>query len=315
MHLTHGQHTAAVLRHRPMTAPPEDSLDELAEAIARDYVAEWDADQRSATAQVGYLEEADEEQLSEYCTLIAGEINGDEAFAGQLAAAATRRILRRCQREVTGDLLTVDEVAARLGVSERHVRWLAKRVNRQRVRVAAEAGEVARTIRQAGGGGVWLFGPEDIAALEEHRRQKRVGRPPSKPRGEVMKAHWIQVRIDRGELVADTEDNTDLYLTEILEWYSPDGQAWERQPDCYAIYTGGTKDPIGQYGPTRTWTLKEVLAQHDEGRPGLDIDRYADLQVEVVKWSVDSAGIRREFAAGTEPDDDEYLEFAEQAEA
>ena len=217
----------------------------------------------------------------------------------------TRRQAERAIREVAQvafreganyallSLMTVANVAEQLGVSERRVRA-----------ILADQNKAGHAIGwQVPGTNAWLIRPEEI---EQLRPRPTAGRPPSKPRGEIMKNHWVQVRIDHGELVADAEENTDLYLTTIREWYSPDGQTWERQPDCYEVFTGGTTDPIGRYGPTRTWTLDEVLAQHNQARPGLDIDRYVEPTVELVKWSVDSAGIRREFAAETEPDDPEY---------
>ena len=200
------------------------------------------------------------------------------------------------------ETLTTAEAAKILGVTPRRVIALIRQHNRAATREAIAKGYVAKWVGRKPGRD-WLLTRAEVELI---RPRESAGRPPLRLRGEVMKNHWVQVRVDHGELVADTEGNTDLYLTTIREWYSPDGKTWERQPDCYEVYTGGTKDPIGRYGPTQAWTLDEVLAQHNQTRPGLEIDRYVEPTVETVRWSVDSAGIRREFAAETEPDDPEY---------
>ena len=93
MQATHGQRTAEVLRLRPMTAPPIDSIRDLATAVASDYVGEWDANQRAATAEAGCLADTDEEKLDAYCAGLAREIGGGEEYAAALAGAVTEHIL------------------------------------------------------------------------------------------------------------------------------------------------------------------------------------------------------------------------------
>lgn len=125
-----------------------------------------------------------------------------------------------------------------------------------------------------------------------------------------MGNHWVQVRVDHGELVADTEQGSSgLYLTTIREWHSEDGRTWERLPDCHEVYTGGTSEPIAKYGPDIPRTLDEVLEIHsDADRPNLQLSELDDPAYEIDGWSLDSARVRREFAATTVPSDPEYVE-------
>ena len=202
------------------------------------------------------------------------------------------------------EMLTTAQAAKILGVTPRRVIALINQHNRAATRQAIAKGYVAKWVGRKPGRD-WLLTRAEVELI---RPRESAGRPPLKPRGETMKNHWVQVRVDHGELVADTEGGTDLYLTTIREWYSPDGKAWERQPDCYEVFTGGTTDPISRHGgDSAPCTLGEALANYDY--PGLDIDRYVAPTAEIARWSVDSARIRRPFAAETEPEDEAYLEW------
>ena len=114
-----------------------------------------------------------------------------------------------------------------------------------------------------------------------------------------MTSHWVQVRKDLGELIVPDKANSDLFLTEVNEYHSADGQTWKRLADAWELYTDGTTEAIQLYGPTITWTLDEVLASIGNG---VEVDRYTEPAVTGNRWSVDNAGIRREFAAETMPE-------------
>ena len=109
------------------------------------------------------------------------------------------------------ETLTTAEAAKILGVTPRRVIALIRQHNRAATREAIAKGYVAKWVGRKPGRD-WLLTRAEVELI---RPRPTAGRPPSKPRGEVMKNHWVQVRVDHGELVAGTEENTDLYLTVI----------------------------------------------------------------------------------------------------
>ena len=119
-----------------------------------------------------------------------------------------------------------------------------------------------------------------------------------------MGNHWVRQRIDYGELVdAANRDPQDLFLVEVREWHSADDQTWEQVPTEWQLYTSGTTNPIDWYGECRGCReLSDVLRQ---GRWA--ISEWIEPTRTVERWSVDSARIRREFAAETMPDGIEVM--------
>lgn len=114
-----------------------------------------------------------------------------------------------------------------------------------------------------------------------------------------MGNHWVRQTVDYGELndAANLEPQ-DLYLTEVREWHSADGQTWEQQPTEWQLYTSGTANPVEYYGYHQSIReLPQVLRQG-----GWAISDFIEPTVTVERWSVDSARIRREFAAETMPE-------------
>ncbi len=118
--------------------------------------------------------------------------------------------------------------------------------------------------------------------------------------GERFISFWIEFTVDHHE----TGKGTDNYLSEILAWWSSDGKVWERQPNRYELFTGGTIDAIAKYANIEalvddSWSNTAVMVAWVEkfaARKTLRIENGISVNF----WAVDTGNIQREFDFGEE---------------
>lgn len=114
--------------------------------------------------------------------------------------------------------------------------------------------------------------------------------------------YWISIVEECGELIDESNEDgsSNLYLNLAKEWWSSDGNVWERQPDRYVVFTYGTMDSIGVYEDL------DAIAK-DFDRPSLEID-MENHSIAATWWAVDSGHVQRGFELDVLPCDDEEFD-------
>ena len=110
--------------------------------------------------------------------------------------------------------------------------------------------------------------------------------------------YWIEKHENLGQL-----GQTDNYLVDVSTWHSFDGLNWTEEPGRLDFYTGGTTEKLFSEP-----SIESLIAHCDWDNADATVeelktlDDYDVISTDIITWSVDGAGIIRDWTPDKIPE-------------